>query len=153
MRKLSRILIVFLLAISGTLIAPSANAAQVTIKNLYFSLTYPSVVKMPKGDCGSFKVSYKLGIKAKQVGYGMVTAIVIVGSDTAAGSYWTLKLGSIGTPLKANGTANWKFCKNDWLDDEDNARIGLNPGTYDIGFVSEFGNDYQEKGGKIKFVK
>jgi hypothetical protein len=107
---------------------------------------------MPKGDCGSFKVSYKLGIKAKQAGFGQVTSALLVGLDAASGTYWTLELG-VGTPLKDKGTATWKFCREDWLDDGDNARIGVVPGKYDIGFVSDFNSDEQEKWGKITFVK
>jgi len=107
---------------------------------------------MPKGNCGSFKVSYTLGIKAKQAGFGQVTSGVLVDSDLAAGTYWTLDL-AVGTPLKDKGTATWKFCKEDWLDDRDNARIGISTGTYEIGFVSDFDDDEQEKWGKIKFTK
>ena len=141
------------MTLSVLVFIPSAHAAQITVKNLYFSLTYPSVVKMPKGNCGSFKVSYKLGIKAKQAGFGSVTSGVMVDeSDLAAGTYWTLDL-SVGTPLMDKGTATWKFCKDDWVTDGDDARIGILPGTHQIGFVSDFDDDVKEKWAKIKFTK
>jgi hypothetical protein len=152
MKGKTRIFIGLLVLLASVLTPNASHASNKTIKNLYFSLTYPSVVKMPKGDCGSFKVSYVLGIKAKQVGFGQVTSGVLVDSDLAAGTYWTLEL-AVGTPLKDKGTAKWKFCKSDWLDERDNARIGIGPGTYDIVFLSDFGGNEEEKSGKIKFVK
>jgi hypothetical protein len=153
MRKLFALILSLLIVVSVSVFIPSAHAANKTIKNLYFSLTYPSVVKMPKGNCGSFKVSYTLGIKAKQFELGSVSSAVLVDkTDPAAGTVWGLN-NPFYTVLKNKGTAIWKFCKEDWLTDDDDARIGIFPGTHDIGFVSEFGGDEQEKWGKIKFTK
>ena len=142
------------MVVSVSVFMPVANAANITVKNLYFSLTYPSVVKMPKGNCGSFKVSYTLGIKAKQAGLGSVTSGVVVDeTDLAAGTLWYLNNEPFGTALKSKGTATWKFCKEDWITEDDDARIGIFPGTHTIGFVSDFNDDVQEKWGKIKFIK
>jgi hypothetical protein len=151
MRKYTVSLFLVTLLVLSWALTPAASASQNTLKNLYFSLTYPSVVKMPKGNCGSFKVSYILGIKAKQAGFGSVVSGVLVDSDLAAGIYWSLDLG-VGKKLKNRGTATWKFCKRDWLDSEDEAYIGISPGTYNIGFVSDFNRDEQEKWGKIRFI-
>jgi hypothetical protein len=154
MKRLFALILSLLMVVSFSVFMPSAHAANKTVKNLYFSLTYPSVVKMPKGNCGSFKVSYTLGIKAKQVGLGSVTSAVVVDeTDLAAGTLWYLNNEPFGTALKDKGTAIWKFCKEDWVTDDDDARIGIFPGTHDIGFVSKFGGDVQEKWGKIKFTK
>lgn len=154
MRKLLTLTLAFLLTLSALVFIPSAHASNKTVKNLYFSLTFPSVVKMPKGNCGSFKVSYTLGIKAKQAGIGSVTSGVVVDeSDLAAGTLWYLNNEPFGTPLKNKGTATWKFCKEDWITDDDDARIGIFPGSHQIGFVSEFNSDVQEKWATIKFVK
>jgi hypothetical protein len=154
MRKTFTLILTLLFTFSAFVFIPSAQAANKTVKNLYFSLTYPSVVKMPKGECGSFKVSYTLGLKAKQAGLGSVTSGVVVDeSDLAAGTLWYLNNEPFGTALKDKGTATWKFCKEDWLTEDDDARIGIYPGTHDIGFVSKFGGDVQEKWAKIKFVK
>jgi hypothetical protein len=152
MRKLSTLILSLLMVVSVSVFMPSAHAANKTLKNLYFSMTFPATVKMPKGDCGSFTVSYKLGIKAKQVGFGQVTSGVLVDTDLAAGTYWTLGL-AVGTDLKDSGKAKWKFCKEDWLTEDEDARIGISPGTYKIGFVSDFNDDEQEKWGTIKFTK
>jgi hypothetical protein len=154
MKKLFVLLIAFQFALSASFFSPSAQASQKTVKNLYFSLTYPSVVKMPKGNCGSFKVSYILGIKAKQAGLGSVTSGVVVDqSDLAAGTLWYLNNEPFGTALKDKGTATWKFCKEDWVTDDEDARIGISPGTHEIGFVSKFKGDVQEKWATIKFTK
>ena len=154
MKKLSASILSLLMVVSFSVFMPSAHAANKTVKNLYFSLTYPSVVKMPKGNCGSFKVSYTLGIKAKQAGLGSVTSGVVVDeTDLAAGTLWYLNNEPFGTALKSKGTAIWKFCKEDWITEDDDARIGIFPGTHTIGFVSDFNDDVQEKWGKIKFTK
>jgi len=152
MKRSFQVILSCAVLLSGIFLSPPANAATKTLKNLYFSMTFPTTVKMPKGDCGSFTVSYKLGIKAKQAGFGMVTSGLLVDSDLAAGTYWTLGL-SVGTELKDSGKAKWKFCKEDWLTEDEDARIGISPGTYKIGFVSDFDDDEQEKWGSIKFTK
>ena len=154
MKKLSALILSLLMVVSVSVFMPSAHAANITVKNLYFSLTYPSVVKMPKGNCGSFKVSYTLGIKAKQAGLGeVVSGLVVDETDLAAGTLWYLNNEPFGTALKSKGTAIWKFCKEDWVTEDDDARIGIVPGTHTIGFVSRFGGVEQEKWGKIKFTK
>ncbi len=154
MRRIFIVTVTFVMMLSLSVFVPSAHASNKTIKNLYFSLTYPSVVKMPKGNCGSFKVSYVLGIKAKQAGLGSVTSGVVVDqSDLAAGTLWYLNNEPFGTALKDKGTAVWKFCKEDWLSEDDDARIGVSPGTHEIGFVTKFAGDVQEKWAKITFKK
>ncbi len=140
----------------------SANAASKTIKNLHFSLTYPAVVKMPKGNCGSFKVSYAKGLKLladtnkdgtpDEYFPFQLFAGVLVDGDMAAGSHWTYDIPGVGVPLKNKGTATWKFCKQDWVDGTDE-RIGLQPGTYEISFYAKLRFEEIGKIGTIKFVK
>jgi len=160
--KFFRVLVVSLLIISNIMFSPSANAATKTIRDLHFSLTYPAVVKMPKGNCGSFKISYAKGLKlladTNQDGTPdeyfpfQLFAGVLVDQDYAAGSHWTYDIPNVGVPLKNKGTATWKFCKQDWVDGTDR-RVGLQPGTYEISFYAELRFEEIYKRGTIKFVK
>lgn len=135
-----------------SILTPGASqaASTQTLKNLYLTVTFPTTVKMPKGECGSFKVSYKLGMKAIQYGFGYSIVSVMVDSDVAAGKYFSYNL-QMGSDSPENGTFTIKFCKNDWMDDTD-ARIGISAGTYDFGFLTNFDIN-TEKYARIKFTK
>ena len=129
----------------------AAQAAPTqTLKNLYLTVTFPTTVKMPKGNCGSFKVSYKLGMKAIQYGFGYSIVSVMVDSDVAAGKYFSYNL-EMDSDSPENGTFTIKFCKNDWMDDTD-ARIGISAGTHDFGFLTSY-DIKTEKYARIKFTK
>ncbi len=130
----------------------SSNAASTqTIKTLYLSITVPTQISMPKKACSTFKLTYALGIKAKQAGFGYSTIGLLIDEDMAAGLYISYNLEpSSDAPEK--GTAQIKYCKNDWETEDGDARIGVTTGTHSIGFVTKYG-DTAEKFGKIKIVK
>jgi hypothetical protein len=148
-----RISIIALVSTSMLLLfTPSSSyaASTQTIKTLYLSITVPTQISMPKKECSTFKLSYTLGLKAKQAGFGYSTIGLLIDDDLAAGLFLSYNLGVGDSPEK--GTAQIKYCKNDWETEDGDARIGAVPGTHSIGFVTKYGGD-AEKWGKIKIVK
>ena len=129
---------------------PTYAASTKNLKNLYLNVTYPPVVKMPKGNCGSFSIKYKLGLRAINYGFGYSIVSVLVDSDTAAGVYFAYGEDMIDN-YPEEGTFKLKFSKNDWMDGSD-PRIGISPGTYTIGMLTYF-DDKVFKESTIRFVK
>ena len=124
------------------------------------TVTYPSKVKMPKGDCGTFKVTYKLGLKAISKGFGYAVFILYNDEDPAGGKLLTYNMvGVTESESGESGSFDVEFCKEDWMDPEDNwignDRIGISAGTHTIGLLTKFG-DFgvsESKYGKIKLQK
>ena len=148
-----RISIIALVSTSMLLLfTPSSSyaASTQTIKTLYLSITVPVQISMPKKECSTFTLSYALGLKAKQAGFGYSTIGLLIDNDLAAGLYLSYNLGYHDAPEK--GTAQIKYCKHDWENEDGDARIGAVPGTHSIGFVTKY-DGAAEKWGKIKIVK
>ena len=135
------------------LTTPAQAASTVTLKNLYITVTYPSTVKMPKGDCGKFKVTYKLGLRATAEGFGFATITLFNDLDPAGGKYLSYNL-SLQPESESgkSGSFDLKFCKEDWTDPKGNERIGISAGTHVVSVYSNFGDEV-EKSGKIKLLK
>jgi len=135
------------------LTTPAQAASKVTLKNLYMTVTYPSSVKMPKGDCGEFKVTYKLGLKAIAKGFGFASVTLFNDSDPAGGKYLSYNINlQPESESGQSGSFDLKFCKEDWTDPKGNERIGISAGTHTVWVYSKFGDEV-EKSGKIKLLK
>jgi hypothetical protein len=128
------------------------GASTKNLKDLYFSITYPSQIKLPKGKCGTLKVKYSIGLKMKQKDTWIVFVILAKDSDMASMEMLSRGSGStLNSPDK--GTINLKYCKEDWLDESGDAYLGVSPGTYTIGFAYEGVGFENEKESTIKIVK
>ena len=160
MKRLLGILLSITVVSSSVFISPQANAANKSIKNLWFSISYPATVKMPKGDCGTISIQYALGLRAKAAygrgDYGLIFAYIYWDEDKATGGEYIVGTGNGFDDLlqlQDKGTFAWKFCKTDYWNENQEARIGLAPGTYKIGFKTNFYDEKLEKFSTIKFVK
>ena len=139
--------------------ATPANAKKITLKNLYFSVTYPATVKLPKSGCSSLKITYKKGIKLQRPGsFGFVTVVLGVDDELAGFKIWSLNQGSDSDRLFSSGSGELRFCRDDWLNSDGDGFVGVSPGTHTIGIVTNFGiagaGDLEEleKISLIKFV-
>ena len=144
---------------SSAAFASPANAKQITLKNLYFSMTYPSPVKLPKNGCASLKITYKSGIKLQRPGsFGFVTVVLVADDELAGFNIWTLNQGGDSDRLLTSGSGTLRFCRDDWLNSDGDGFVGISPGTHKIGIVTNFGTvgeknlEELEKTSLIKFV-
>lgn len=99
-------------------LAPAA-AEPVTVKNQYFTFTYPSVVTLPNANCGTFKVKYAMtpALLRKGVGSVEITVWSFEGERMyldwfAQKTVWYKVTKSLNSPTK--GTLTMNFCKTDW---------------------------------------
>lgn len=121
MRSLNKVILLLGVVVSllFSTIAPANAVETVTLKNKYFTLSYPSVVTLPAGDCGTFKVKYAMTPVLMRSGVGSVEITVwsFEGEDMyldwfAQKTVWYKVTKSLNSPTK--GTLAMKFCKNDW---------------------------------------
>jgi hypothetical protein len=159
MKKTFIIVLTVFLSISS-LPANAKNAKQATLKNLYFSINYPSIVKLPKSGCASVKIVYKKGIKAQRPGsVGYATAVLISEDEVAALHVWSLNPDTDSDVLLNSGTGALRFCRDDWLNSDGDAFIGISPGIHTMAISTNFGLASQpgsleelEKTSTIKFI-
>ena len=122
MKKVSRCLLqfglVFSLAFAG--LAPASAVERVTLKDKYFTLTYPATVTMPAGNCGKFTVNYAMSPLLTKKGVGEIE-IALWSRDPETGEYADAHAGKsvwykvskfLNSPLK--GSIPMQFCKTDW---------------------------------------
>lgn len=121
MRSLNKVILLLGVVVSllFSTIAPANAVETVTLKNKYFTLSYPSVVTLPAGDCGTFKVKYAMSAALLRKGVGSVEITVwsFEGDEMyldwfAQKTVWHKVTKSLNSPTK--GTLSMKFCKTDW---------------------------------------
>jgi hypothetical protein len=154
-----KVLTILLAVVIGSGLSYGATPAQAsstkTLGDLSGKWSFPSVVKLAKGNCGTIPISFKLGPRSLKegtastsFGYSMFF-LYTSAADRYAGevvSWSSFKLESGGTSIKFK----MKYCKEDWQNDDGDFLAGLKTGTISVAAIT---NDDQEFYTKIKVTK
>ena len=139
-RMIALVSVLALLMFPSTFVPANASSTQ-TVGNLSGKWTIPKVIKLPKGECGTFNATFKLGPKSLKPG-------------TNASSFGYSSLG-LYTPMKepmasqvvswsdyvleSNGSASQsfkvKFCKSDWQNNDGDFLAGVTKGKVEVAIV------------------
>lgn len=157
MRLLTRVMFNLVVVVSLLFagLSPATAAETVTVKNQYFTFSYPSVVTLPNSNCGTFKVKYAMSpaLLRKGVGSVEITVWSFEGDQMyldwfAQKTVWHRVTKSLNSPTK--GTLSMNFCKTDWKLKSSKSIAdaysscsakcnGVIPGTYKIVANIDFG--------------
>ena len=133
-----------------------ANASEVqTLGNLSGKWTFPKTIKLPKGNCGTFNATFKLGVKSLNPGVGSTasgysTLILVtplnegIGFGNAVWKNYILNNGATSQNFKI------KFCKTDWQNSDGDFNVGVAAGRVQVAIVQ---NDEVVTKSSVKFVK
>jgi hypothetical protein len=149
--------------VSALLFSPMSVPAQAsttqTLGDLSGKWTFPKVIKMPKGNCGTFKATFKLGPRSLSEGtgstdYGFSTLFIYTKSMEpiafAVASWEDFALESNGS---SSESFKVKFCKTDWQNDDGDFLAGISLGNNRVGVVTEAYKKSSEYKANIKVVK
>lgn len=153
----SRSAIAVLLVIGLISLPSSANAA--TLGNLTGKWSYPSTVSMPKGNCGTFTISFKVGFKTKAQDLNLSTTFtvgnaqgdLIAASTVLADNGRIDDLFELGKTSGDKFTHRVKFCKKPWKDDFGDVFAGVTRGNKRVE-VEITGDGGYFQAGVIRFV-
>ena len=130
-----RIMALVLTAFLPLASSPANASADQTLGNLSGKWTIPKTIKLPKGNCGTFNATFKLGVKSLKPG---------VGSATGGWSKNVLSNGAISENFKV------KFCKTEWQNSNGEFNAGVAAGKVQVAVIQ---NDEVVIKASVKFVK
>ena len=150
-----RIMALVLTAFLPLASSPANASADQTLGNLSGKWTIPKTIKLPKGNCGTFNATFKLGVKSLKPGVGATdsgysTLILVtpmnesLGSATGGWSKNVLSNGAISENFKV------KFCKTEWQNSNGEFNAGVAAGKVQVAVIQ---NDEVVIKASVKFVK
>jgi hypothetical protein len=137
-------LLITLLASPFSLVSASASQVQ-TIGDLSGKWTLPKTIKMPKGKCGTFNASFKLGPRSLKEGtsstsYGYSALFLHTKSfdpiAAAVVSWNDFKIEETGKPSQSFKV---QFCKSDWQNEDGDFVAAITLGKVGVTIVLEGG--------------
>ena len=149
--KIAASLLTALLLIASV---PANASTSQTLGNLSGKWTIPTTIKLPKGNCGTFNATFKLGPKSLKPGtnstpfgystFALVTpTIEPIASETVSWDEYLLSNGSTSRSFKV------KFCKTDWQNDDGDFLAGAAAGKVEAAII----DDDRVIKSSVKFVK
>lgn len=135
-----RIVALFISILLPLASAPANASTTQTIGNLSGKWTIPKTIKLPKGNCGTFSATFKLGPKSLKPGtnatsfgystFGLYTPMKEpMAGETVGWSDYVLDSGATSQSFKV------KFCKTDWQNSDGDFLAGVAAGKVEVAIV------------------